>query len=105
MGLELRIVFLISFFYFEHSQSEVAGLLVSVAAAAARLVVAVVRQKRAAVSAEEGFAQVCSWQSQAETTLRKEKGKAGRSKGQVKFVRVREGRQVLSVTENEDQQN
>ncbi|KAF4794757.1 Exosome complex component RRP43 [Turdus rufiventris] len=62
-------------------QSEVAGLLVSVAAAAARLVVAAVaRQKRAGVSAEEGFAQVCSRQSQAETTLRKEKGKAGRSK-------------------------
>lgn len=67
------------FFFFKHSQSEVAGLLVSVAAAAARLVVAVVRQKRAGVSAEEGFAQVCSQQSQAETTLRK-KGKAGRSK-------------------------
>lgn len=67
-------------FFFKHSQSEVAGLLVSVAAAAARLVVAVVRQKRAGVSAEEGFAQVCSQQSQAETTLRKEKGKAGRSK-------------------------
>lgn len=70
----------IFFFFFKHSQSEVAGLLVSVAAAAARLVVvAVVRQKRAGVSAEEGFAQVCSQQSQAETTLRKEKGKAGRS--------------------------
>lgn len=68
-------------FFFKHSQSEVAGLLVSVAAAAARLVVAAVaRQKRAGVSAEEGFAQVCSRQSQAETTLRKEKGKAGRSK-------------------------
>lgn len=74
MVLELRIIF-----FFKHSQSEVAGLLVSVAAAAARLVVAVVRQKRAGVSAEEGFAQVCSQQSQAETTLRKEKGKAGRS--------------------------
>lgn len=81
-NLELRTVLLCSFF----RRSEVAGLLVSVAAAAARLVVvAVVRQKRAGVSAEEGFAQVCSWQSQAETTLRKEKGKAGRSKrsGQV----------------------
>lgn len=80
--MELRTVLLCSFF----RRSEVAGLLVSVAAAAARLVVvAVVRQKRAGVSAEEGFAQVCSWQSQAETTLRKEKGKAGRSKrsGQV----------------------
>lgn len=75
--MELRIVF----FFFFFKQSEVAGLLVSVAAAAARLVVvAVVRQKRAGVSAEEGFAQVCSRQSQAETTLRKEKGKAGRSK-------------------------
>lgn len=72
--------YIFNLIFFKHSQSEVAGLLVSVAAAAARLVVAVAGQKRAGVSAEEGFAQVCSRQSQAETTLRKEKGKAGRSK-------------------------
>lgn len=59
------------------NQSEVAGLLVSVAAAAARLVVvAAVRQRRAGVSAEEGFAHVCSRQSQAETTLRKGEGES-----------------------------
>lgn len=72
--------YIFNLIFFKHSQSEVAGLLVSVAAAAARLVVvAVARQKRAGASAEEGFAQVCSRHSQAETTLRK-KGKAGRSK-------------------------
>lgn len=50
-------------------QSEVAGLLVSVAAA-------VERQRRAGISAEEGFAQVCSRQSQAETTLQRGEGES-----------------------------
>lgn len=88
--MELRIVFFKSIIFLK--QSEVAGLLVSVAAAAARLVaVAVVRQKRGGVSAEEGFAQVCSQQSQAETTLRRRGEQAGQ-RGQVEFGRVREGR-------------
>lgn len=55
------------------NQSEVAGLLVSVAAA-------VERQRRAGISAEEGFAQVCSRQSQAETTLQRRRGKQASQK-------------------------
>lgn len=49
--------------------SEVAGLLGSVDAA-------VGRQRRAGISAEEGFAQVCSRQSQAETTLQRGEGES-----------------------------
>lgn len=51
------------------NQSEVAGLLVSDVAA-------VERQRRAGISAEEGFAQVCSRQSQAETTLQRGEGES-----------------------------
>lgn len=65
------------------NQSEAAGLLVAAAAAAER-------QRRAGVSAEEGFALVCSRQSQAETTLQREKGKAGQSKS-LKATKARKG--------------
>ena len=63
------------------NQSEGARLLVvAVVVVVAAAAAAAERQRRAGVSAEEGFAQVCSQQSQAETTLQREKGKAGQAK-------------------------